>query len=1185
MTLARRGLAPLVCIIAATFYLAPDGTAMLAPLRASQFDVRFESVRTLLETGQYALAESEAAALRADTARTALSTADLLRATDLLIEALCRNGKGAEPATRALAEQVVRSRGAATDSDDQLLSGSLRNLGDVLVESGQYQAAVDPLKRALAIQEGALGPDHGAIADDLDHLARALLWADRLQDASDAANRAVQIRQKTLDPNDAPIASSLEIQGVILQRKGDHAGARPAFERAVALREAARSAPPDLAEALSLLGEQVWFEGDVLKAKEYCTRALSLAEASLRDGHPALAAYQRRLALALNDLGDVVRARELRERALAIARSALGSTHPGTALQMNDLANSLYLQGDYSPAVSLFGQALNVYRALGPDSAGATAATYNLGVVSADLGDYEEAERFYLESIAAWSRVHGAEHPFVAYGLAALGGLRNLTGSYDDARRLYEQALVIRETKLGPNTLDVARTLTSLAKTLLDSNDVPLAFERSSRAVDIWTRSGAEDSPHYVDALNLRAAIQTRMGDLAAARTSYEDALGTLGRLYGPAHPLAGELKRSLAITLAAGGEAAPSIRTALEAEQIERDHVMLTVRYLTERQALGYAAQLHEAMGVALSLAGQHPGYEGQLFDRVVKARSLMLDEMASRHQQAADAAVPGVANLRANLTAARQRLANLVVRGPGRQSVEQYLAVVEAARRDKQIAERSLAETSTVFRSEMARSDVGERAVREALPARTVLLSFYRHDRLSIRADRSPSSDGTTPPKYSPLTQSTPFYTAFILRSGAAAPTIVSIGDAGAIDALVSQWRRALTDDLTIENSTRAEKRLRNAGLLLRQRVWDPIAPYVEGADRVFVVPDGSLNLVPLAALPVAHADYLLERGPSLHYVSAERDLVRLDAPANVGKGLLALGAPSFEEYTSNARLQSPTTREEVRPAIAFRGSRSNCPNFQSMTFGGLPASGKEANAIAGLWKTSTRETTANPSVLLGRTADEASFKQLSPGRRVLHLATHGFFLGECAAGVDDTRSVGGLTSRKKPRPGVQKTAPPKATTAPPTGSATRENPLLLSGLALAGANRRASATGEEEDGILTAEEVASLDLSGVEWAVLSACDTGLGEIKAGEGVFGLRRAFQIAGAHTVIMSLWSVEDQAAMTWMRALYEGRLAKKLDTASAVRDASLSVLRQRRARGQSTHPFYWAGFVASGDWR
>jgi CHAT domain-containing protein len=109
--------------------------------------------------------------------------------------------------------------------------------------------------------------------------------------------------------------------------------------------------------------------------------------------------------------------------------------------------------------------------------------------------------------------------------------------------------------------------------------------------------------------------------------------------------------------------------------------------------------------------------------------------------------------------------------------------------------------------------------------------------------------------------------------------------------------------------------------------------------------------------------------------------------------------------------------------------------------------------------------------------------------------------------------------------------------------------------------------------------------LNLQGTEWAVLSACDTGLGEIKAGEGVFGLRRAFQIAGARTVIMSLWQVEDVSTRDWMRALYEGRLQKRLDTAVAVRDAGLSVMRARRSKGQSTHPFYWAAFVAAGDWR
>jgi len=187
-----------------------------------------------------------------------------------------------------------------------------------------------------------------------------------------------------------------------------------------------------------------------------------------------------------------------------------------------------------------------------------------------------------------------------------------------------------------------------------------------------------------------------------------------------------------------------------------------------------------------------------------------------------------------------------------------------------------------------------------------------------------------------------------------------------------------------------------------------------------------------------------------------------------------------------------------------------------------------------------------------------------QNAAGRRVIHLATHGFFLNaHCPSSLD---------SSGEPSSQVQPTA-------------VSENPLLLTGLVFAGANHRQTVGPGEDDGILTAEEIAAINLEGLEWAVLSACDTGLGEIKSGEGVFGLERAFQIAGARTVIMSLWPVEDNSAREWMTALYERRLVGGRDTAASVREASLQVLRQRRAKGQSTHPFYWAGFVAAGDWR
>ena len=249
--------------------------------------------------------------------------------------------------------------------------------------------------------------------------------------------------------------------------------------------------------------------------------------------------------------------------------------------------------------------------------------------------------------------------------------------------------------------------------------------------------------------------------------------------------------------------------------------------------------------------------------------------------------------------------------------------------------------------------------------------------------------------------------------------------------------------------------------------------------------------------------------------------------------------------------------------------------------MRFGPLVATNREVLDVVGLWQSLSQDSSSG--ALVGPHASESAFKTRSSGRRVLHVATHGFFLGdECPAAVSDTfvggtRSVGGLA------PVVE--AGNRPSREPPGDHRPPENPLLLSGLALAGANRRTDAGPDEDDGILTAEEVASLNLEGVEWAVLSACDTGLGHLQAGEGVLGLRRAFQIAGVGTVIMSLWSVEDQSTRQWMQALYEGRLLHKLDTADAMREASLNVLRARRAQGLSTHPFYWAAFVAAGDWR
>lgn len=223
--------------------------------------------------------------------------------------------------------------------------------------------------------------------------------------------------------------------------------------------------------------------------------------------------------------------------------------------------------------------------------------------------------------------------------------------------------------------------------------------------------------------------------------------------------------------------------------------------------------------------------------------------------------------------------------------------------------------------------------------------------------------------------------------------------------------------------------------------------------------------------------------------------------------------------------------------------------------MTFDPLPASGQEVEEILGLWQQVVNDEA--DTILTGAAASETALKDSASGNRVLHLATHGFFLGgDCGSALS-----------------------------PADGDVSSENPLLLSGLVMAGANHRDAAGPDEDDGILTAEEIATLDLADTEWAVLSACDTGRGEIRDGEGVLGLQRAFRMAGARTIIMSLWPVEDESARGWMSALYSHHFVEGESTMDSAHNASLELLQERRALGLSTHPYYWAGFIASGDWR
>ncbi|MGH9843946.1 MAG: CHAT domain-containing protein, partial [Blastocatellia bacterium] len=322
--------------------------------------------------------------------------------------------------------------------------------------------------------------------------------------------------------------------------------------------------------------------------------------------------------------------------------------------------------------------------------------------------------------------------------------------------------------------------------------------------------------------------------------------------------------------------------------------------------------------------------------------------------------------------------------------------------------------------------------------------------------------------------------------------------------------------------------------------------------GTTRLLISPDGALNLIPFEALVDEEGRYLIEQY-SFTYLTSGRDLLRLQMGRESKSAPLVVADPMFGVPEAGQLARADVSRRRSPARAKLRQSVTTGSDLSSVHFAPLAGTALEAREIKSLFP--------EAQALTGEQATEASLKQVA-APRILHIATHGFFLGDQPVKMEGTRGLswtqddgdsGGLNANLK-----------------------IENPLLRSGLALAGANLRKSG---DDDGILTALEASGLNLWGTKLVVLSACDTGLGVVRTGEGVYGLRRALVLAGSETQVMSLWPVSDYVTRRLMKAYYAG-LKQGQGRGEALRRVKLEMLRRQGME----HPFYWASFIQSGEW-
>ncbi len=391
------------------------------------------------------------------------------------------------------------------------------------------------------------------------------------------------------------------------------------------------------------------------------------------------------------------------------------------------------------------------------------------------------------------------------------------------------------------------------------------------------------------------------------------------------------------------------------------------------------------------------------------------------------------------------------------------------------------------------------------------------------------------------------------------------MDLGPADVIEDAVKEVRQALTDaqgspkhpsTITQEGEPDAEKAMLKPLAALSKLVLEPLAEHIDGKKRWYISPDASLWLVPWAALPLKDGRYAVE-AHTISYLVSGRDLAAVPSQAKPSRPRM-MADPDYNLGVAEAR---SVTKELVGKAAAPDPSlRSLSPSLGRLRAKRLDGTAAEAQAV----KPALEKYAGEEAWLYQQDkALEGVFKSFR-GPRVLILSTHGFFLEDQVVAPSDK-----LGSDEK-RPALDKEGKPL------------ENPLLRCGLLLAGCNNRDQAKEGDEDGVLTGLEVAGTDLRGTELVVLSACETGLGEVHNGEGVAGLRQAFQLAGARAVAATLWQIPDRESAKLMGDFF-ANLGDGKGKAEALREAQLAMIRSRREKNAAAHPFFWAAFTLTGQ--
>ena len=1000
---------------------------------------------------------------------------------------------------------------------------SLNNIGLDYSNLGDHNKSLEYNLQALEIREKVFGKEHPDYATSLNNIAVNYSHLGDYKKSLEYNMQALEIIEKVFRKHHPSYAVSFNNIASNYSDLGDYKKSLEYNMQALEISKKVFGKDwTNYARSFNNIAVNYSDLGDYKKSLEYNMQALEIREKILGKEHPDYATSLNNIALDYSYLGDYKKALEYNMQALEIIEKVFRKDHPYYAKSLNNIAFDYSYLGDYTKALEFNLMALGIYEnALGKEHSSYAMSLNNIAVNYSDLGDYKKSLEFNLIALGVYENTLGKEHSSYAMSLNNIAMNYSDLGDYTKSLEFNLMALGVFENALGKEHRNYAMSLNNIAMNYYSLGNYTKALEFNLIALDIYENTLGKEHSSYAMSLNNIAGNYSNLGDYTKSLEFNLMALGIFENTLGKDHPSYALSLGNIAGDYSNLGDYNKSLENAILSTEVsltnfKKNKIGLNDRILTE-----FKRNIESSFIFSTNIFSQSNNHCVELFNQWIEINGMLSNDskiVQERLMKGKDTSLykdfETLKLFKLNLNKYNEMtIQEKQNKGINTKALEKQIEDIEMV----------LSRNSKDF-AELNRTMTGL-DVLKSLKSNEVLVDFFSCPKYNFNTN-----------KWTDTNQ----YLVFISDSKNTLVDYIVINDG-------SQLEQEIFELYQQEVSNQEYKTdLKSA--VFYNTFWKPIADKIGDAKTIYVSLGGVYNKINLNTIYNPETEKYLIEEKDIRIVNSARDFVLSKEREKKIYSTNSASLFGFPDYNGNT-----TVSVDTNDYLASTRDL-NQMWLDSLTRGGLKASPLPATKVEVEQIASTFQKQGwSVATYTGGTASETNIKkEQSP--RVLHIATHGYFFEDVPMDKSNDRFLG--MDRQQ----------------------VVQDPMLRSGLLFTGANK--TLQGEEakgENGLLSAAEASFLDLRETELVVLSACETGKGEVKNSEGVYGLRRAFADAGAKNTIMSLWKVDDKVTQEFMTLFYDIWLNEKTSIREAFNRTQLEI------KAKYPEPYYWGAFILVGE--